>query len=241
MTNLRVTDTQGYLLYREVEPVQPYPRIDPQQPQDERTRNQDESRAKKDDMARRRFVAMRALIERLKTVGRIERIDYHALVSELTKVSIGIAERELFDLLRKQQVPNDGLGHLAAQIRDRIAAPELSFGPLLTADRSILPSYSQGLSEFLLCYSGLELLPGQEGPLLIEAIGGDGLYSCAAGQLRVEFRPQVRTQYDTALEVDIRILVGVGEMDEANRRAILFERSSGVFALYTDKLISLSI
>jgi hypothetical protein len=36
-------------------------------------------------------------------------------------------------------------------------------------------------------------------------------------------------------------MVAAGEMDEENRRAILFERIPGVFALYTDKQISLSI
>lgn len=241
MTNLRVTDTQGYLLYREVEPVQPYPRIDSQQPPDEQSRNQDEARAKKDDMARRRFVAMRVLIEGLRTVGRIERVDHSTLIGELAQAGIGVVEGELFDLLRAHQVPIEGLAHLAEQIRDRIAAPEVSFGPLLTAERSFLPHYSRGLSEVQLRYPGLVLLPGQEGPLLLETIAGDGLYSRTAGQLRVEFRPQVRTQYDSALEVNIRILVGVGEVDEANRRAILFQRSPGIFGLYTDKQISLSI
>lgn len=87
----------------------------------------------------------------------------------------------------------------------------------------------------------LELLPGQEGPMLVDAIARDGSFHCAARHLQVEFNPQVKAQYDSALEVDIRIVVAVGEMDEENRRAILFERSPGAFALYTDKQISLSI
>ncbi len=241
MANLRISDTQGYLLYREVEPVQPYPRIDPQQPQDESPRSQDESRAKKEELARRRFVAMRGLIDGLKNVGRIERIDYNALVNELINKGVGVVEQELLDLLRAHQIPSAGLTHLAEQVRDRITSPDVTFGPLLTADHNFLPHYSKGLSEVQLCYRDLELLPGQEGPLLIEAIVGDGRYSCATRYLQIEFRPQVRIQYDSALEVDIRILVGVGEVDEESRRAILFQRSAGVFALYTDKQISLSI
>ena len=241
MANLRITDTQGYLLYREVEPVQPYPRIDSQQPQDENPRGQDGSRAKKDEMSRRRFVAMRGLIEGLKNIGRIERIDYHSLIKELITKGIGAAEQELLELLRTHQVPPEGLAHLAGQVRDRIASPDVSFGSLLAEEYNFLPYYSKGLLEVLLCYPDLELLPGQEGPLLIEAIAADGLYRCATRHLQVEFRPQVKTQYDSALEVDIQILVGVGEVDEESRRAILFQRSSEVFALYTDKQISLSI
>ena len=241
MANLRITDTQGYLLYREVEPVQPYPRIDPQQPQDESPRSQDESRAKKEELARRRFIAMRGLIEGLKNIGRIERVDYQTLINEITQKGIGVAEQELLDLLRTHQVPAEGLAHLAGQIRERIASPDVSFGSLLTEEYNVLPHYSKGLSEVQLRYRDLELLPGQEGPLLIETIAGDGLYRCATRHLQVEFRPRVRSQYDSALEVDIHILVGVGEVDEESRRAILIQRSSGVFALYTDKQISLSI
>ncbi|MFO7766172.1 MAG: hypothetical protein R6V33_07050 [Pelovirga sp.] len=241
MADLRITDTQGYLLYREVEPVQPYPRIDPQQPHDETPRGQDDSRGKKDEMARRRFVAMRSLIDGLKKIGRIERIDYQSLINELTKKGITAAEQELFDLLSAQQIPPEGLARLAEQIREQMTRADVSFGSLLTEKSNFLPYFSNGLAAVQLCYRDLELLPGQEGPLLIDAIAGEGLYRCATGYLQVEFYPQVRAQYDSALNVDIRIMVAAGEKDEENRRAILFERTPGVFALYTDKQISLSI
>jgi len=241
MADLRVTDTKGYLLYREVEPVQPYPRIDPQQPHDEKPRGQEQTREKKDGQPRRRFVAMRQLIDRLKEVGQIERITYPALLKELGSIGVGHADRELFDLLKAHQVPPEGLNHLAAQIRNLIATPDVGFGLPLDAEHNVLPYFSRGLAMVQLCYLHLELLPGQEGPMLVDTIARDGSFRCGTRYLQAEFHPHVKAQYDSALNVDIRIMVAVGEMDEENRRAILFERTPGVFALYTDKQISLSI
>lgn len=241
MANLRVTDTQGYLLYREVEPVQPYPRIDPQQPQDEKPRGQDQPREKKDAQPRRRFVAMRQLIDRLKELGQLERINYPALVEDLGNIGVAHADKELFALLQAHQVPAAGLNHLAAQMRALMTSPDVGFGPALEAEDNILPYFSRGLAVVHLRFFRLELLPGQEGSVLVDAIATNGSYRCATRHLQVDFQPQVKAQYDSALTVDIRILVAVGEKDEENRRAILFERSPGVFALYTDKQISLSI
>lgn len=241
MADLRVTDTQGYLLYREVEPVQPYPRIDPQQPQDEKPHRQDQAREKKDMQLRRRFIAMRHLIDRLKEFGQLERINYSTLVNNLGNIGVAHADNELFELLQAHQVPTEGLNRLAAQIRPLIGNPDIGFGPPLEVEQNVLPYFSRGLSVVQLRYLHLELLPGQEGPVLVDAIARDGSFRCATRRLRVEFHPQAKTQYDCALEVDIRIMVAVGEMDEDKRRAILFERFPGVFALYTDKQISLSI
>lgn len=241
MADLRVTDTKGYMLYREVEPVQPYPRIDPQQPYDEKLRAEDQAREKKDGQPRRRFVAMRQLIDRLKEIGQLERIAYPALLKELENVGIGNADRELFDLLQAHQVTIEGLNHLAAQIRTLMTSPDVGFGPPLDAEHNVLPFFSSGLSVVQLRYLHLELLPGQEGSVLVDAIARDGSFRCATRHLQVEFQPQVKAQYDSALTVDLRIMVAVGEMDEENRRAILFERTPGLFSLYTDKQISLSI
>src|SRR6056297_118664 len=241
MADLRITDTQGYLLYREVEPVQPYPRIDPQQPHDEKPRGQDQTREKKDGQPRRRFVAMRQLIDRLKEIGQLERVDYPTLVKDLGTIGIAHADKELFELLQTHQVTIEGLNHLAVQIRALIASPDVGFGPPLDAGHNVLPYFSSGLAVVQLRYLHLELLPGQEGPLLVDAIARDGTFRCATRHLQVDFQPQVKAQYDSSIEVDLRIMVAVGEMDEESRRAILFERSPGVFALYTDKQISLSI
>jgi hypothetical protein len=241
MADLRVTDTQGYLLYREVEPVQPYPRIDPQQPHDEKPRGQDQPREKKGGQPRRRFVAMRQLIDRLKEIGHLERINYAVLVKDLGTIGIAYADKELFDLLQAHQVTMAGLDHLAAQIRSLMSNPDVGFGPPLDAEHNFLPYFSRGLAVVQLRYLRLELLPGQEGPVLVDAVARDGSFRCATRYLQVDFQPQVKAQYDSALEVDIRIMVAAGEMDEENRRAILFERTPGVFALYTDKQISLSI
>lgn len=184
---------------------------------------------------------MRQLIERLKEYGRFERINYFTLLNNLGNIGVAQADKELFELLQAHQVSAPGLNHLAAQIRPLIVTPDIGFGPPLDAEHNILPYFSKGLSVVQLRYLHLELLPGQEGPLLVDAITRDGSFYCATRYLQVKIHPQVKAQYDSVLEVDIRIMVAVGEMDEENRRAILFERSPRVFALYTDKQISLSI
>lgn len=241
MANLRVTDTQGYLLYREVEPVQPYPRIDPQQPPDEKLRNREDSRPKKDEPARRRFVAMRHLIEGLKDGGTIVRVDYATLVRDLGLIGLTLIEGELFDLLRSRRVLTEGLMHLNRQLHDMPVTMDPHFALPLAEERGLLPCFVPGLCEVVLESRPLELLPGQEGPLLLEALAAEGYYRCVAHQVQLECRPLIRFQYDSAIELKIQLLVGAGEMDDAGRRAILYRRSPGVFALYTDKRINLSI
>ncbi len=240
-SKLRVEDFQAYRPFLEVEPVQPTRRVTPQRPRDEYPPEQRDGREYRDERARRRFVAMRELIEGLKGSGRILRVDYQTALTELVEQGRAIAEKELSDCLRAVKVTAEGMAHLARQLRQPARLPELEFGAQLDELSNYFPIYIRGLSEFYLGFAGLELQPGEEGPHLVDAISSDGSYRYATKRLRLICRPQVKTQYDSALELDIRVLVGAGEIDEDNRRAILYQRGDNEYALYTDKQINLSI
>lgn len=239
--NLRVEDFQAYRPFREVEPVLPTERVTPQRPRDEYPPEHREGREYHDERARRRFIAMRDLIGGLRESGRIVRVDYQTALAELTQQGVAIAESELSDCLRTLKVRPEGMEHLAQQLRQAASLPELEFGAQLDEMNNYFPVYIRGLLEFYLRFSRLELLPGEEGPLLVDAISSDGSYRYASKRLRLICRPQVKAQYDSALELDVRVLVGVGEVDEDNRRAVLYQRDEADYALYTDKQISLSI
>ncbi len=129
---LKVGNTQAYQLYREVEPVPPYPRIDPQRPRDERSPAQGDSRNSKNDHVRRRFEAMRKLIDELTTDAGIIRVTYQTAVTEMTELGFSILEAELLEqLLALKFIPDDIAG-IIEQISQREILPELQPGRFLS-------------------------------------------------------------------------------------------------------------
>ncbi|MFO7578059.1 MAG: hypothetical protein R6W66_10070 [Pelovirga sp.] len=241
MSKLRVSETRAYRLYREVEPLQPYPRIDAQQPREEQTPAKKEVQTAPVPHARRRFGAMRKLIAGLKESGRILHVDYQTLTRELHQIATAISSRELIALLQQHRVSAAGRNHLKRQLRQRSGPDDVVIGPALVESNNVFPLFVSGLRECQLRYDKLELLPGQEGPQLLDAIAREGHFRCATQSLQLLFRPLVKVQYDTALELDVNFIIGVGEVDDAGRRAILYQRTATNYGLYTDKQINLTI
>lgn len=125
MTKLKVGHLHGYHPYVEVEPVQPYPRIDPQQSRDEEQRRQSPERGERDDFVQRRFWAMRQLIERLKAEAEIVRVDYAQAAAELTEQGLILAEQNLVEQLLEFNLTAPGIEALMQQIRQGEVLPEL--------------------------------------------------------------------------------------------------------------------
>lgn len=240
-SKLRVSATRAYRLYREVEPLQPYPRIDAQQPRQEQLPATSEGQATAVPAGRRRFGAMRKLIAGLKESGRILHVDYQTLSGEFHQIGTALGNTELIALLRSHQVTPAGRNHLKRQLRRKTGPDDVVVGPALVETNNFFPLFVSGLREFHLRYDKLELLPGQEGPLLLDALARDGEFRCTTQQLQLEFRPLVKVQYDTAVELEISVIVGVGEIDDAGRRAILYQRAAASYGLYTDKPLDLTI
>ncbi len=72
------------------------------------------------------------------------------------------------------------------------------------------------------------------------AIRDDGRFVMKQGRFGLEFRDDPMTS-DLGVLLDLSVLTGVSEFDEAGRKAILYQRRDQSFALYSDKQINLLI
>lgn len=239
--NLRVSGTHAYQLYREVEAVPPYPRIDPQRPRDEYPRQQEEHTPDQDEHARRRFRTMRKLIDDLMKETGIDRVDYFTAEAELNDLGLSILEGELFNQLSTLKVSAATIDDLFQQIRQKKSAPLLEAGRALSESYNFFPVFVAGISEYNLCFIQLQLQPDEKMVLINEGIERDGCFFSEEKRLRLEFRPAVSAEHISALELNISILVAVSEVDDAGRRVILYQRPNQSYALYADKQINLSI
>ena len=238
---LKVGNTQAYQLYREVEPVPPYPRIDPQRPRDERSPAQGDSRNSKNDHVRRRFEAMRKLIDELTTDAGIIRVAYQTAVTEMTELGFSILEAELLEqLLALKFIPDDIAG-IIEQISQREILPELQPGRFLSEKLNFFPVYTAGINEYNLCFSPLHFSVSDPSPLVFEVLDAQGYFVSEKNRLRLDFRRDDTLAASTALVLTLNVLVGGSEVDDGGRRVILYQRPDQSYALYADKQIDLSI
>lgn len=237
----KIGATQPYQLYREVEPVPPYPRIDPQRPRDEYPRQQRESRDDNSEHARRRFDAMRKMIDELTTADEVGRVDYLTAVHGLTELGFTILESELLNQLLELNFSADNLGGILEQIAQRGMSSELQPGKLLSPEHNIFPIFIPGLSEYNLILPPLpipvELFPAP----LIEQIETQGYAMTDKNRLHLDFRFAEDGHAHDELVIMISVLVGVSEVDDGGRRVILYRHPDRGYALYADKQIDLSI
>ncbi len=240
-TNLRVAGTHAYQLYREVEPVPPYPRVNPQQSRDGYPQQQGEQRTDKADHVRRRFRAMRQLIDELKEVTGLARVDYSTAETELNDLGLLIAETELAEQLLELKIPVEEIEKLFQQLRSRSVSPTLGAGHNLSAADNFFPVFVAGLSEYNLHFQNLHIQAGRKSGQIIEKIENSGQFVAEKNRLRLDFRYATLPGKSVTLQLDISILVAVSEVDEASRRVILYQRPNQSYALYADKQIDLSI
>lgn len=241
MTKLKVGHLHGYHPYAEVEPVQPYPRIDPQQSREEEQRRQSSVRGERDDFVQRRFWAMRQLIERLKAEAKIVRVDHAQAEAELTEQGLVLAEGSLVEALLEFRLTPPGVEALMQQIRQGAVLPELQAGSPLRAERELFPIFEPGMSEYNLCLQALQLDPSADLLQLVAEGESEGRFVQEKGPLRFDFQSLPTTAKDGPPLLTIEILVAASEIDNNGRRAILYQRMDGSYALYSDKQIDLSI
>ncbi len=230
--------------HREVAPVTPYPRINPKQERQEGYSKQQQGTPYEENIGvRRRFTAMRNLIEQLKEQTTISRVDYNTANQELVEQGLAVIQDALIPLLLRLKIPLDSIDELVLQLQQRRASPTLSSGQDILAESTPFPIFVEHLAEYLLGFERLEVRPGKQNPLLIDAINNQGHYQIRQKQLRLDFtRPAGVPELGwKTLELAVHVQIGAVEIDENGRRAILYQRPDKTYGLYSDKTISLSI
>lgn len=228
---------------RDVAPVNPYPRIEPQQERQEGQRRQDQEKERSEKQSRRRFTAMRDLINELKTTAQISHVDFNTANRELINQGLSIAEEDLLAQLLHLKVPLGSIEDLSRQILQKTSNPLLISGRKLTPESELFPFYVEDLSEYLLRFEGLRVKMSQQHSDILDEINNNGRFVWTHDRLRLSFtrRSLLPAVPGASLELTISIQVGAVEVDENGRRAILYRRPNGGYALYSDKLISVSI
>ena len=240
-TNLRVGGPHAYQPYREIEPVPPYPRIDPQQPRDNYPRQQNEQRSEKDDHTRRRFRAMRELIDELQEFSGLTRVDYLTSETELKDLGISIVGGELVEHLLELKISSDAIEDLFQQLHRDPDSPLLRSGHTLSDNNNFFPVFVDGLSEYNLHFQNLHPRFDHKPEQIIDQIERSGQFISEKNRLRLNFYSSDPLGEAAILQLDISVLVAVSEVDESGRRVILYQRPDKSYALYADKQIDLSI
>lgn len=239
VTNLKVTGTYGYQPHREVEPVPPYPRVNPKLPQEEYPR-QNSQRRENAESGRRRFTAMRKLIDELKQDRRVVRVDYLTLENELTAAGMLRLNQSLVSRLLELKILSGAINRLVTQLKSESLIPILTSGSMLQETENPLPIYVPGLERLCLALNDLAL-EHESHTEVIEKIEKDGRYVVDREGIRLDLRPLPGSPVPSIFRLSIAVLVAVSEKDENGRKAILYQRPDGTFALYADKQIDLSI
>ncbi len=241
VTNLRVGGTRAYQLYREIEPVPPYPRVDPQQPKDEYPHQQSERRSDKDDHIRRRFRAMRKLIDKLQEFSGLTRVDYLTTETELKALGVSIVEEELVEQLLELKISSGNIEELFQQVPQGAVSPQLGSGQTLSDHNNFFPVFVAGLSEYNLHFPNLHIFSDHKPEQIIKQIEENGRFISEKNRLRLDFCYSGTLVETTTLQLNISVMVAVSEVDDAGRRVILYQRPNKTYALYADKQIDLSI
>lgn len=228
---------------RDVAPVNPYPRIEEQQERQEGQRQQEPEKGPAEKHARRRFTAMRDLINELKNRSQISHVDFNTANQELLNLGLSIAEDELLAQLLHLKVPLGSIEELSRQILEKSSSPMLVSGRDIKPDTPLFPVYVEDLSEYLLRFEGLRVVMSQQHNDIFDEINNNGRFITEHNRVRLRFTrsSMLPAAPGASLELTINIQVGAVEIDENGRRAILYQRPDQSFALYSDKLINLSI
>lgn len=237
-TNLRVGGTYGYQPYREVEPVPPYPRVNQQQPRDEYPHQQASQRTDKEETARRRFNAMRRLIDKLKDSQRIVRVDYFTAEKELQDQGLNVLDQKFGELLQILGLAPSAVDGLVHQLHEKSPAAVIESGPSLKKEDNFLPEFIPGLTEYHLNFKQLDLLAADCPERIRSSIEADGYFFFEQNHISVDIRP---SNLMGLLALTVSTLVAAGETDEEGRKVLLYQRTQQSYALYADKQINLSI
>ncbi len=230
--------------HREVVPVEPYPRINPQQERQEGYQQSNaEKRPEENKRTRRRFTAMRELIEVLKGQAKISRVDFNTVNQELIDQGLSIAEEELIAQLLQLKTPLGSIEELVAQMRRLSVNPTLVSGRNIPVGAQLFPVHVEELAEYLLRFDELQLVMGKQRHDILDAINNDGRFVVEHNRLRLDFSRNgvLPAAPGEALSLTISIQVGAVEIDENGRRAIFYQRPDQSYGLYSDKSISLAI
>ena len=241
---IKIGSTKATEPYRGVTPVSAYPRINPQQArQEDQPRPEMGKKPARDNRVNRRFTAMRALVELLMGMAQIARVDFNTAYREVCDQGLAIAEEELIDQLLQLKISLNSIDELIQQLRDKKTALTPVSGRPLTVASKLFPGIVPGLSEYVLYFDDLQVKLGPQHSDIITEIDANSRWVMEQNQIRLTFRrfKSIPSASDNPLRLTISILVGVIETNEANRRAILYQRANKSYGLYSDKSIDLSI
>ncbi len=230
-------------LFKEVEPVAPYPKINPQQQQyEDNSREEGEKYSEKDEPLRRRFKAMRRLIEKLQESQQIGRINFMTANHELRSQGLAIIEEELLTQLLLLKIPLASIDELFQQLQH--APPETAMveGLKFSPTNQLFSISAEGLSEYNLVLSNLSIRTSSHDSDLNDALAQEGRFVAEKDRLRLIFRQnQDGNTSGNVVLLDVNVQIGAVEIDEDGRRVILYQRPDQSFGLYSDKQIDLSI
>ncbi len=238
MADLKVGGIHAYRNF-EVEATPPYPDIDPHQNEEKPPVSPYPENENRDDSSRRRFGAMRRLIDALRKTNRIIRVDFPTAETELSDIGREIAEDRLLELLLSYKIPLQELESVVINMKKQLEQPLLRTETRLSEEHNFLPVFAPGLLEGVLSFQKIPLAPLSTNQQVMQHLEQNDFYSSFSQRIGIDIY-RLKEWPDTHF-LNINLLVAVGEVDEEGRRVLLYQRPDGDYALYADKQIDLSI
>jgi hypothetical protein len=186
-------------------------------------------------------MAMRRLIDELKMIAVVTRVDYTTADREMAALAVSSLEEHLPALLQELGATQKVIEDVFEQLRQRLASSALQSGRTLVEDVNSLPVFVPGLMTYGLNISELNVQMNQRQKEIVNTLRTEGHFALERGRFKLKFITDPSSPVTDEVFMDLFALTGVNEVDDAGRKAILYQRQDQTFALYADKQIDLSI
>lgn len=233
--------------FKGIKPISPYQRIaERYQPFDERPQQATEKRPPLAERPRRRFLAMRNLIDSLKQDHPIQRIDYISAEQEIRALGLATINKSLPPLLSELGLSNNATKKIISLVEEQTPFLQLrNRSSIARLDRSLYPNIGNGLQVLNLDLPDLSLPMIDFSCVILVERCQNGPISLTLSNLYLTINSLDKitphTPRQQSFQLTLSIPSGVIEIDKTGRRAFLYQRADKSFGLYADKQINLEI
>lgn len=233
--------------FKEIKPIIPYQRIaEKYHPVDERRQQTAKKQSTLTDRPRRRFIAMRNLIDSLKQDHSIQRIDYISAEQEIRVLGLTTIKKSLPSLLSELGLSNNATKQIITLVEEHAPLLQLrNRTSIAQLDRSLYPEVGDGLQVLNLDLAELPLpmIDFSYVALLERCKNGPITSTLNNLYLTITNLDEIATQSSPkpSCQLTLSITSGIIEIDTTGRRAFLYQRADKSFGLYSDKQINLEI
>lgn len=230
-----------------IKPIIPYQRIaERKKPVQERLQRDKDNQQGVTEHHKRRFIAMRNLINRLKKDHLIQRVNYMSAEQEIRELGLATIKKNLSQLLSELGLSNNATTKVVSTVDDHTPLLQLknSLSPP-KIDHTIYPDVEYGLQSLNLELPEISLPMIDFSCVIVVNHEQNKPITSTLSNLYITINSLDETIPATprpqSFQLSVSIASGVIEIDTTGRRTFVYQRADKSFGLYADKQINLEI